>query len=88
MLLTHRFALLGMDMSLADYDGRTALHLASAEGHAGVVKFLLEKCKVSPHVVDRYVCILAIHKSAKSKIFRLIIIATFIFLLISQNSAS
>ena len=58
MLITHRFALLGMDMSLADYDGRTALHLASAEGHVGVVKFLLEKCKVSPHVVDRYVYIL------------------------------
>ena len=48
-----RYALLGMDMSLADYDGRTALHLAAAEGHQLVAKFLLEKCNVSPYVIDR-----------------------------------
>ncbi|XP_053393622.1 glutaminase kidney isoform, mitochondrial-like [Mercenaria mercenaria] len=49
-----RYALLGMDMSLADYDGRTALHLAAAEGHESIVRFLLEKCNVNPHQKDRW----------------------------------
>lgn len=52
---TRRYALLGMDMSLADYDGRTAIHLAAAEGHEPIVRFLLEKCNVSPYLKDRYV---------------------------------
>ena len=51
----HRYSLLGMDMALSDYDGRTALHLAAAEGHEIIVKFLLEKCKVSPYLQDRLV---------------------------------
>jgi len=51
--LVARYALLGMDMSLADYDGRTAIHLAAAEGHDSIVRFLLEKCKVCPHLKDR-----------------------------------
>ena len=49
----YRYALIGMDMALADYDGRTALHLAAAEGHENIVRFLLEKCDVSPHLKDR-----------------------------------
>ena len=44
-----------VNMNLADYDGRTALHIGAAEGHEGVVRFLLEKCNCNPHVVDRYV---------------------------------
>ena len=32
----------GVDMSVADYDGRTAMHLASAAGHVHVVKLLLQ----------------------------------------------
>ena len=43
----------GVDMNLGDYDGRTALHLAAAEGHLRCVKFLLEECKVKHDPKDR-----------------------------------
>uniref|UniRef100_UPI0037E8F0F2 glutaminase kidney isoform, mitochondrial-like n=1 Tax=Semicossyphus pulcher TaxID=241346 RepID=UPI0037E8F0F2 len=49
-----RFALSSMDMDLKDYDSRTALHIAAAEGHIEVVKFLTETCKVDPSVRDRW----------------------------------
>uniref|UniRef100_A0A7M4EZK5 glutaminase n=1 Tax=Crocodylus porosus TaxID=8502 RepID=A0A7M4EZK5_CROPO len=49
-----RFALSGMDMEQRDYDSRTALHVAAAEGHVEVVKFLLEACKVNPFPKDRW----------------------------------
>ncbi|ESO83195.1 hypothetical protein LOTGIDRAFT_133855 [Lottia gigantea] len=49
-----RCYLSGLDMNLTDYDGRTALHVASAEGHTEAVIFLLEKCKVSPFECDRW----------------------------------
>lgn len=42
-----------MDMSRGDYDKRTALHLAAAEGKLEVVKLLLEKCKVPYEPRDR-----------------------------------
>ena len=42
-------------MGQGDYDRRTALHLAAAEGHLEVVRFLLVKCKVNPKPQDRYV---------------------------------
>ena len=41
-------------MCVKDYDGRTALHLAAAEGHLLCVKFLVEDCNLSPLVTDRY----------------------------------
>uniref|UniRef100_A0A671XHK7 glutaminase n=1 Tax=Sparus aurata TaxID=8175 RepID=A0A671XHK7_SPAAU len=49
-----RFALSSMDMEQRDYDSRTALHVAAAEGHAEVVRFLLEACKVNPIPKDRW----------------------------------
>uniref|UniRef100_A0A8C5AA71 glutaminase n=1 Tax=Gadus morhua TaxID=8049 RepID=A0A8C5AA71_GADMO len=49
-----RFALSSMDMEQRDYDSRTALHVAAAEGHAEVVRFLLEACKVNAVPKDRW----------------------------------
>ena len=40
-------------MSISDYDKRSALHLASAEGHFECVEYLLKTCKVTPHLKDR-----------------------------------
>ena len=44
-----------MDMSAGDYDSRTALHIAAAEGHRNVAQLLLEQCKVDPEPEDRLV---------------------------------
>jgi len=44
----------GVDMNLGDYDGRTALHLAAAEGHVRCVKFLLDTCGVKHDPKDRW----------------------------------
>uniref|UniRef100_A0A8C8G3Z3 Uncharacterized protein n=1 Tax=Oncorhynchus tshawytscha TaxID=74940 RepID=A0A8C8G3Z3_ONCTS len=43
-----------MDMEQRDYDSRTALHVAAAEGVCVcfLVRFLLEACKVNPVPID------------------------------------
>ena len=43
-----------MNMSERDYDGRTALHVAAAEGQLECVEFLLRHCRVSPSIQDRW----------------------------------
>ena len=48
-------------MMATDYDGRTALHLAAAEGHIDVVSFLMEKCKVDHSPKDRYIVFSGVH---------------------------
>ncbi|KAM6977606.1 glutaminase kidney isoform, mitochondrial [Aplochiton taeniatus] len=49
-----RFALSAVNMEEKDYDSRTALHVASAEGHLEAVVFLTEACKVNPCLKDRW----------------------------------
>jgi len=44
----------GMKMGAKDYDGRTALHLAAAEGHLHCVQFLVQSCDMSPLLQDRW----------------------------------
>ncbi|KAL3120994.1 hypothetical protein niasHT_009645 [Heterodera trifolii] len=49
-----RMYLQGCDLEMADYDKRTALHLAASEGHFDVALFLLETGKVQPDPRDRW----------------------------------
>ena len=43
----------GVDMNLADYDSRTALHLAVAENRFNCIKYLIQTCKVDLEFPDR-----------------------------------
>ncbi|XP_071164690.1 serine/threonine-protein phosphatase 6 regulatory ankyrin repeat subunit B-like isoform X2 [Mytilus edulis] len=42
-----------VDMNLRDYDGRTALHLAAANGHVEAVEFLVKEANVTVEIPDR-----------------------------------
>ena len=49
-----RMASANQNMSVADYDRRTAVHLAASEGHLDCVRFLVEKCGVALEPKDRW----------------------------------
>ncbi|CAK6980787.1 LOW QUALITY PROTEIN: glutaminase liver isoform%2C mitochondrial [Scomber scombrus] len=49
-----RYFLSGVDVNAVDYDGRSALHVAAAEGHTDVICFLLENTGANPALKDRW----------------------------------
>ncbi|MBL8150437.1 MAG: glutaminase A [Blastocatellia bacterium] len=48
-----RLVACGVDLNVADYDGRTPLHLAASEAHEHVVRYLLKQ-SVNVNPVDRW----------------------------------
>jgi len=48
-----RLESLGTDLNTADYDGRTAIHLAASEGRTDVVKYFIGK-KINLAPKDRW----------------------------------
>ena len=48
-----RLAARGVNLNVADYDGRTAAHLAASEGQIGVLEYLIKR-KVKLNAVDRW----------------------------------
>lgn len=53
LLEVRRLVALGVNLNDADYDGRTALHLAACEGQLHIVRYLLQK-NVQLNPVDRW----------------------------------
>ncbi|TKS72907.1 Glutaminase liver isoform, mitochondrial [Collichthys lucidus] len=47
-----RYFLSGVDVNAVDYDGRSALHVAAAEGHTEVIRFLLENAGANRALKD------------------------------------
>ncbi|KAK6053549.1 ankyrin repeat protein [Cooperia oncophora] len=52
--VVRRMYLQGTNLEMADYDGRTALHVAAAEGHMHLVKFFVNVAKVNHQPRDRW----------------------------------
>jgi ankyrin repeat protein len=44
----------GIDMQQSDYDERTPIHVACAQGHLHVIRYLLDEVKVEVNSVDRF----------------------------------
>lgn len=40
-----KLRIVGFDITLSDYDNRTALHLAASEGHYNIIKYFINYCK-------------------------------------------
>ncbi|XP_068595036.1 glutaminase liver isoform, mitochondrial [Brachionichthys hirsutus] len=49
-----RYYLSGVDVNAVDYDGRSALHVAAAEGHTEVICFLLENAGMNAALKDSF----------------------------------
>ncbi|KAF8362812.1 glna-1, partial [Pristionchus pacificus] len=49
-----RMYLNGLNMEMVDYDNRTAMHVAAAEGHTNIVKFLVIQAKCNFQPRDRW----------------------------------
>ncbi|KAG9511129.1 Glutaminase kidney isoform, mitochondrial [Fragariocoptes setiger] len=54
MSALRRLYMSGMDMGSCDYDHRTALHTAAAEGHLDIIEFLLHVADINHEPRDRW----------------------------------
>ena len=48
----HSYHMQGVDLSQADYCGRTVLHMAALEGHVAVVRYILSKMPSTARIED------------------------------------